>query len=250
MTEQIINRSISDYEATYTASSFEVTQALYRKKLLLALLDKQKPRTILEVGCGLDTIANVWDGFEHLDIVEPGQVFAEQAKSDCANKRNVRVIQAFFEEALPDLTHQYDLILLSGLLHEVPNVQQILATALQCCHKNTVVHANVPNAKSFHRLLALEMGLIPTLYEQSQMQKELQQPRIFDLTILSEAMKSAGFEVIEQGSYFVKPFTHGQMDALAKTGFLTQAMLDGLWNIAKHFPENGSEIFVNAQRKA
>ena len=55
----------------------------------------------------------------------------------------------------------------------------------------------------------------------------------------------AGFEPIDQGSYFVKPFTHAQMSQLQGIGLMSERMLDGLWGLEKHLPGLGSEIYVN-----
>lgn len=245
----IRQQEIEAYQSVYSASDFEVIQARYRKRLLLELLEEHQPRRILEVGCGWNTIANAWQGFEHLCIVEPGSKFVEKARKDTAHNCKVKVVQHFLEDAIGILQDNYDLILLSSLLHEVPDAKALLTSARALCSDRTLVHVNVPNAKSMHRLLALEMGLIDSLYVSSELQKTFKQPRIFDLQSLKALAVSAGFDVTLEGSYFVKPFSHTQMHTLIQTGFTTQAMLDGLWSLTKHFPEHGSEIYINLQRK-
>lgn len=241
-------QAIEAYQGAYSASSFEVIQAQYRKRLLLELLETHQPKRILEVGCGWDTIANSWQGFEYLCIVEPGSEFAQKARQDTADNSKINVVQHFLEDA--DLqAGDYDLILLSSLLHEVPDVEAFMLSAQALCSADTLVHVNVPNAKSMHRLLALEMGLIDTLYAPSELQKTFKQPRIFDLQSLKTLADLTGFEVVSEGSFFMKPFTHAQMHTLAQTGFANQAILDGLWALTRHFPENGSEIYINLKRK-
>lgn len=46
------------------------------------------------------------------------------------------------------------LMILSSLLHKVEDSQRFLRAVFKCCTENTVVHINVPNADSIHRLLA------------------------------------------------------------------------------------------------
>jgi hypothetical protein len=89
------------------------------------------------------------------------------------------------------------------------------------------------------------MGIIENVYQTSPLQQTLKQPRIFDLKQLSFLSKEAGFQVIQSGSYFVKPFTHQQMIVLMNQGILTEEMLDGFWGLSKYFPDSGSEIFAN-----
>lgn len=79
--------------------------------------------------------------------------------------------------------------------------------------------------------------------------KTFRQPRIFDMAQLQALSASVGFKVTESGSFFIKPFTHGQMMSLVAQGILTEQMLDGLWALTKHFPEAGSEIYVNLNRE-
>ncbi len=244
----VLNRkqAIAEYEQAYSASDFEVIQASYRKKLLLELLERIKPGRVLEIGCGWETIANHWSGFDQLTIVEPGAQFAAKARQDVSGLAGVSIVEAFMEEAIDTLkTQSYDLILLSSLLHEVPDPALLMRSAKALCDADTMVHANVPNAQSMHRLLALEMGLIQDIYAQSALQKSFKQPRIFDLAQLKTLATDAGFKVVEHGSFFMKPFTHGQMMTMVNNELLTSRMLDGMWALTKHFPDHGSEIYVN-----
>jgi len=241
-------RDISAYEMAYANSNFEAVQAHYRKRLLLDLLHKLQPKRILEIGCGLKTLAIDYADAEIFCIVEPSDKFVKKAKQDTKHLPQVNIVQGLIEEVYAQISDDYDLILLSGLLHEVPDAQQLMQTCFDLCTANTVIHINVPNAQSLHRLLGLEMGLIASTHEQSTLQKTLQQPRIFDLTSLNQLALRSGFDVLEQGSYFVKPFTHAQMSQLQQIGFLTESILDGLWNLTKHLPNAGSEIYINLKQ--
>lgn len=249
LNQPLINsRDISAYEMAYADSSFEVVQAHYRKRLLLDLLHELKPKRVLEIGCGLQTLAIDCPDVEYFCIVEPGDQFIKKAKEDTKNLPQVHVVQGLIEEVSEQISDDYDLILLSGLLHEVSDAQKLMQTCFDLCIDNTILHINVPNADSLHRLLGLEMGLIASTDEQSNLQKTLQQPRIFDLISLSQLAVNSGFKVETQGSYFIKLFTHAQMHQLQKSGFLTNKMLDGFWNLTKHLPNAGSEIYINLKK--
>ena len=137
--------------------------------------------------------------------------------------------------------------MLSSLLHVVDGPQQLLQALRPHCHTGSVVHVNVPNAHSLHRLLAVEMGLIGDPFELSSTQKQMQQHSTFDLDSLAELLRQQGFEVQSSGSYFIKPFTHAQMQDLCDRGFLTEAHLEGLFRLSRRMPEFGSEIYVNAR---
>lgn len=244
------NRDLRDYERAYAESPFEAVQARFRKRCLLEVLARHAPRRILEVGCGRETLALSWRTAERFVVIEPAPQFAAEARRATADLSNVTVIEDTIEgaaHALPpgDDPQAFDAVLLSGLLHELADPDAVMTRIQALCGPGTLLHVNVPNARSLHRLLALEMGLIDDLTTLSERQQRLQQSRTFTLETLSAYVAGFGFEVVESGSYFVKPFTHSQMQALQGIGLLTDAMLEGLWGLAKHLPDYGSEIYVN-----
>lgn len=247
MTETPVVRDLELYEQAYRDHPFEEVQARYRKRLLIDLLERLKPRHVLDVGCGLDTLANHWRGAERFVVVEPTAGFAEKARRDTTGRDDVVVVEATLEDAVDRLDGPFDLIMLSGLLHELPDTAPVLDATRQLCGPETIVHVSVPNTRSFHRLLAVEMGLIDRADDLSDMQRRLQQNRTFTLAELNARLAGHGFASFEEGSYFVKPFTHAQMLQLIDTGLMTPQMLDGLWGMARHMPDLGSEIFVNAR---
>ena len=241
-------RDLNNYQKSYAALPFEDTQARYRKRKILETVSSYRPQSILEIGCGLDPFFNHYASFDSFTVVEPCEQFFEDAREQAKGNAKVSVVRGTLQENISLLSAtKYDMILMSSLLHEIPDSASLLSATANLCHAETIVHLNVPNAKSFHRVLALEMGLIPTLYEKSQVQQQMQQSHTFDLASLAKLSTECGFKVIEQGSFFVKPFTHAQMASLQASGLVTDVMLDGLYQLSKHFPEHGSEIYMNIQ---
>jgi len=241
-------RDLKDYQESYASLPFEQTQARYRKRKILETLTRYRPRSILEIGCGLDPFFNHYAEFDAFTIVEPCEQFFDNALLQAQGNDKVTVVHGTLQERMALLSSRsYDLILMSSLLHEIPDCASLLSAAAKLCNAETIVHLNVPNAKSFHRVLALEMGLIQNLYEKSKVQQRMQQSHTFDLEALAKMSIESGFKVVEQGSFFVKPFTHAQMALLQNSGMVTDAMLDGFYNLSQHFPEHGSEIYMNIQ---
>jgi SAM-dependent methyltransferase len=244
----LAQRDLVAYERSYATCEFEPLQARMRKRKLLDVLTAWQPRRVLEIGCADDALFNHYGEYQRYVVVEPGRGFAAKARADALGDSRVRVVEAQFEDAAAGLAgHGFDCIVLSGLLHEVACCDVLFAAVASLCDGDTRVHVNVPNARSLHRLLALEMGLIADVHQVSPRQRALQQPRTFDLASLRALCAAHGFDVVEHGSYFVKPFTHAQMTQLRRDGLLSDAMLDGLYRLERHLPGLGSEIYVHLQ---
>jgi SAM-dependent methyltransferase len=239
-------RDLSAYQRDYGALAFEQTQAAYRRRKVLEVLAARRPRRLLEVGCGLDPLFRHYADFDAFTVVEPGDEFIRNARELAVGRASVTIVAGTLEQSLERLANdRYDCIIMASLLHEVADSSALLRSAARLCGEDTLVHVNVPNAHSFHRLLALEMGIIESLYERSATQERMQQNSTLDLDRLGKLAAEAGFSVVEGGSFFIKPFTHAQMAALQESGLLTEPMLEGLYKLSHHFPQNGSEIFLN-----
>jgi hypothetical protein len=102
--------------------------------------------------------------------------------------------------------------------------------------------------QSFHRLLAVEMGLIDDVFEPSDRDHRFGHHAQFDQERFSALLESAGLYVVESGTYFVKPFTHDQMDALLCTEAFAPALIDGLDGMIRYMPGHGAELYANARR--
>lgn len=244
-------RDIVDYEEKYKTEPCEIYQVKYRRKSVLSNIEKYRHTSILEIGCGLEPMFPYINDWQKYVIVEPGKFFIESAKNIvCENIKRVHFIQGFFEQSIQKLKAEgdFDFVILGSLLHEVENPTEMLRALMEVCKDDTVVHINVPNAKSVHRLLAKEMGLIDNEYALSELQVKMQRNRVYDLDSLCKAVERRGFKVLDKGSYFMKFLSAIQMEQCLQKEIVTENIFDGLETLIKYFPEYGSEIFVNVKK--
>ncbi len=243
-----MSRDIHAYSRAYRGLPFEAIQSSYRRRVVLQQVAVLQPASILEVGCGLRPLFIDLDPSIFAAVVEPSPEFACNARELAGTRDEVVVEQGFLEQLPGELRPGgFDLLVLSSVLHEVDEPRQLLQALRSHCHAGSVVHVNVPNARSLHRLLAVEMGLIDSPFELSATQKQMQQHSTFDLESLADLLRQEGFHVESTGSYFIKPFTHAQMQELCDTGLLTEAHLEGLFRLSERMPGFGSEIYINAR---
>lgn len=240
-------RDISKYVDSYVEyiKEFEFYQVKYRRKMILEWIKNYKPQKILEIGCGMEPLFR-WVKDIDFTIVEPGTDFCENAKKLAeAEKCKIRILQGFFEDT--ECNEEYDMIICSGLLHEVEKPSNLLKKIAATCTNNTIVHINVPNAMSMHRVLARECGIIQDVTDMSEENQKLQQHSVYTLESLTALSEKNGFSVLDKGSYFIKPFTHLQMAKLLDHHIIDEKILDGFYGLIKYMPDLGSEIFINCK---
>lgn len=74
-----INKYVQEHMHGETAD-FERTQEKYRLRKLIELLNQCDRRSLLEVGCGLDSLARHVDGRTKYTLVEPSERYLNHAK--------------------------------------------------------------------------------------------------------------------------------------------------------------------------
>ena len=244
-------RDIEDYAKKYQANDFELEYKVpYRRKHVLEIVEAFPHDSILEIGCGLESLFSSVRNFKAGTVVEPSSDFAEKARAI----KGVSVLHACLEDCIEDLQNErFDFIVLSALLHEVEQPINFLRLVHSLCSKETVVHINVPNANSFHRLLGLKCAVCNDVHELTEANLRMQQHTVFDARALERVIRSAAeadgkeIDVISRGSWFVKPFTNGQMGKCLQSGAISPSILDGLDKMIEYMPNLGSEIYVNYQ---
>lgn len=244
-------RDIADYTTKYCNEPFEYKMVEIRKKMILKQCSKYPHASILEIGCGLEPFFLECHDFQQMVIVDSSKIFADNARKLVQQQGvPVLVVDGFLENKVEEIQKtgiKFDFVLLSGVLQEVEEPHKMLHAIRELCNEDTILHVNVPNAKSFHRLLAVEMGLIQDPHQKSDMNILLQQRCVYDMDLLRSEIARAGFVILDSGSYFIKPFTHAQMQRCLAEGIFDQRLLEGLEGMIKYFPEYGGEIFINCR---
>ena len=243
-----MERDLWEYENEYLLEGFEDYQVIYRRKKVLELMGGRSHRSIIEIGCGMYPLFLYIEDFDQYVLFEPSDGFYKNAVKVAGPDDRIKIIHKSFDyDKALEGSKLPDYIICSSLLHELADPQLMLDNIRKYCTRETIVHINVPNANSFHRLFAVYMGLISNTTEMTDRNKKLQQNTVFDLNHLCTLVKVSGFEVIDKGSYFIKPFTHAQMWELLTKHIIDEKVLDGLYDLSDYMKDFGSEIYVNCK---
>ena len=195
-------RIAEDYENNYSSLPFENILQKYRKRNIKKYFSKYPHQNILEIGCGSDPFFNEVSDFTRFVAVEPGSSFYKKTKKQAGSNPKVYTINGFIEDVYADLKDEkFDFIIIGGFIHEISNPEKVLAAVRKLCLDHTIVYNFAPNAKSLHRLLACEMGLIESIYQKSEHDKMFNRQTVFDLDLFNELMKKNEFKTLESGYY-------------------------------------------------
>ncbi len=244
-----LDRYADDYARDY---GFERWQVEYRRRAVLQHPAAGQRGCVRDGGCGLEPLFVAAPAARRWHVVEPSAAFAASAREHARMRPEVEVIEGFLETSLETLVEvraraSFSLIVVSGVLQEVPDPAAFLGAIRVLCTPETIVHVNVPNAQSLHRTTAVAMGLLADVHQQSARGATLQQRVVYDADSLQHDVRRAGFRVVASGGILLKPFEHARMLAAMEAGILTTAHLDAYAALGEQYPALASEIWVHLQ---
>lgn len=214
-------------------NKFEKFLSEERVRRSVSILKKFKHNDILEIGCGKSSILNYLkiEEFDRYTVIEPDD---ELKLNEIYDK--ITWYPYKFEDCANLLPNTYDFIVINSVLHTVKDPKLFLYWLKEICNDTTTIYLSVPNARSLHRLIGLNFGIITNIYDKSVLDKEFNYHSVFDIDKLRELVNSNGFKILEYVTYCLKPFSDKQMDNI-----INRELFDGLVDIT-YFNTNLSEL--------
>ena len=176
--------------------------------------------------------------FTDLTCVDGAQSFCEALR---ARYPNIAVKQSLFEEFEPG--RMFDNIVLGHVLEHVEDPRALLTSAREWLTPTGRVLAAVPNARSIHRQMAVEMGLLKHEHELNATDVHHGHRRVYDPESYRQDFLAAGLKIEVFGGYWVKPMSNKQIDEQWTPEMLHAAMVVG-----ERYPDTAAEIYVVAGR--
>lgn len=187
---------------------------------------------ILELGSGDGVMtAMLAEHFERVTVVEGSRHLLDAIP----DRPNLSKVHSLFEDFRPE--QPFDAIIMEHVLEHVEDPVGILRLAAPWLAPKGVIVVGVPNAHSFHRLVAVKMGLLPDVHALNARDHEVGHRRVYDWASLRADIETAGLQVVRMEGVFFKPLSNGQIDQ-----HWTEEMIEGFFELGKDFPENAAEI--------
>lgn len=191
--------------------------------LELGFMDGQWTEHFLAAGC-------------RVTVVEGAARNAEFGRQKYAGDARVTVIRSLFESFEP--SERFDCIHMGGMLKHLPDPVGLLRRAHTWLAPGGILIATTPNARSLHRRVGVQMGLLADLNALSETDRKVGNLRHYDLASFRELLTEGSFEITELATAILKPVSSPQMENWS------DELLDALDRVADEAPDLGWYIYA------
>lgn len=154
----------------------------------------------------------------------------------------VEIIETLFEDYKTIET--YDAIEAGFVLEHVDDPALILHNLRDLLKVGGRIYLAVPNARSLHRILGYEAGLLDSCYNLSDYDLQLGHKRYFDITSFTELIIDCGLKILSVEGIFLKPLTSDQLSQLQ----LDPRIMEALFKVGQNYPEICNSIYIVATK--
>jgi len=203
-------------------------------------------KSVLSLGIGHKVVNEIISdefnhGLESHTILEGSiDIIDSFAKELTHHKDKIELVHTYFEEY--ETERQFDVIEMGFVLEHVDDPAFMLKKYSKFLKKGGVIFIAVPNAKSLHRMIGFEAGLIDDIYKLSEYDIKLGHKRYFDVDIISRMVIDSGFKIIKSSGLLLKPITTSQIAQLNWQSNIINALL----KIGDNYPEISNSILIEA----
>ncbi len=182
---------------------------------------------ILEMGFGDDVwTRHILKKCGHSYIVDASQALLDQATARYGDQ--VTPFQSLFEEFDPP--YQMDTVIASFILEHVEDPVAVLQRIQGWTNPGGRIIVILPNANSFHRRLAVCMGLQSSVEDMGSTDDQLGHRRVYTAEAAETDIRAAGLEIVEKEGLFAKFVPQSLM-----VGF-SDEVLKGLMCLGEELP--------------
>ncbi len=198
--------------------SKEMTEAVDHFHIYLReiTIPEEGGHSALELGCGKGRWTTVLcERYQEVDVVDAAFELVEKVTNSLKNKgAKITGHVNLIEDFLDSTNCKWEHIFLSMLLEHVENPVDILSKVKRVCNPSGTLFIAIPNATSIHRMVALRAGLIKKIDELSINDQKVGHRRVYNLEMIKQQLKDAGFIVSKIIPVGLKAITHEQMKQL------------------------------------
>ena len=173
-------------------------------------------------------------------IVEGSKAVIDEFRAQWPLARKPDVVEGYFEQFEPQ--RRFDAIEMGFVLEHVDDPAVIVRRFKRFLKPDGFIGMAVPNARSLHRLIGHEAGLLDDVYKLSAEDHQLGHKRYFDLELFKRLAESEGLTIRRARGIMMKPVTTRQLSALA----LPARVREALFKVADDLPAISNALYLEA----
>jgi SAM-dependent methyltransferase len=250
--EDLPARDYNKYDLEFDALPFERILEKYRLRKLIEIIDKHVSKNlnnVLEIGPGYNSILGALPVSGERVIIEPSSQLFAYNKARYFSEKYVTILNEEIKEFTSrEPLPEFDLIVLSSVLHEFNNPQSELLSIIKLLKRSGNLIIVVPNNESVHRQFGVTLGILASTSTLTDTERLMQQTKSFSIRSMESLMDAVGLAIQHVTTSFVKPHTHAQMQKWVDDGLLDREGLENLYKLSHFFHPFNSEIFLIARK--
>ncbi|MCE4223490.1 class I SAM-dependent methyltransferase [Methylobacterium sp. C25] len=221
--------------------------AITRRYMMRAFTPFMLPGRALELGCYMgESTEWLMGSYADLTVVEAAPSLVEAARARLGD--GPRFICSTFEELT--LEEEFDTIFLINTLEHLDDPVLVLRKIRRWLSPKGRLFILVPNANAPSRQIAVKMGLITHNSAVTPAEAANGHCNTFSFDTLEQATRDAGFTVFQRGGLIFKALANYQFDAALAAGIITDAYVEGCYQLGTQYPDLTASIYVVCERGA
>lgn len=214
-------------------------------------MNKYRVSKILEMCVG-DTVIDIGSAdafmaealapfFRRIVAVDGSLELVERARNRLSGIHNVEMIHALAEEFVTE--EKFDLVLLSFILEHVVDPPKVINASASFIAPGGAMFVMVPNALSLHRRIGVALGMMAAVDDFSDEDRRQGHRRVYTEELLRSHLEEGGVDVLDIGSFFIKPLSNPQMEKLDPN------IADAFFTVSRDIPGLGSMLYAKCTPK-
>ncbi|MEO8085336.1 MAG: methyltransferase domain-containing protein [Bacteroidota bacterium] len=238
-----LNEYQSAYEPDFKFNDENLLTLDWYSKRMCADIRNQQYQSILSLGIGHRIVSrNIANELNHSlkrhVLLEGSREIIDNYQKQFNPPSQVEIIHTYFEAFKSD--EKFDAIEAGFVLEHVDDPAIVINHTKKFVKPGGKMYLAVPNARSLHRIIGHEAGLLDNIYKLGKYDLQLGHKRYFDINSFSKLAIDCGLKICNIEGILMKPVTTGQLQDLKLNENLWQALLKA----GVHYPDMCNAIYM------
>jgi len=245
MIKNNLNEYKNAYQETFHFYDENILMLSWYSKKISNALRGYNCKTIMSLGIGHKIVTKtIWSDLgkmlEKYIIIEGSSEIINDFQKEIQQSDKIQIANSLFEEF--DTNEKFDAIEIGFVLEHVDDPLLLIKQYTKFLKSSGTIFIAVPNARSLHRLIGHQAGILDNLYRLSDHDRALGHKRYFDQASLVKLIEESGLNIAVIEGLFLKPFSTAQLKSLE----LPKEVINALFHIGVKYPEISNAIYIEA----